>query len=155
MIPFPHRYEAHLDGGPDGPGVLSSPGKPALETEPPVEFGGPGTAWSPEHLLLAAVQACFLFTFRAVARASHLDYTALAVDAIGVVDRDGRITKFTEILLEARLTVAPGTDEALALRALTKTEGACLVSASLSTPIRLTPRVVESLVTASHHRRPA
>jgi uncharacterized OsmC-like protein len=30
-------------------------------------FDGPGDAWSPENLLLAAVQSCFLFTFQAVA----------------------------------------------------------------------------------------
>jgi organic hydroperoxide reductase OsmC/OhrA len=61
-----------------------------------------------------------------------------------VVDRDGRITRFTEVVLRPTLTVASGTDRALALRALTKAEGACLVSASVSTPIRLDPEVVES-----------
>jgi organic hydroperoxide reductase OsmC/OhrA len=128
---------------------MSSPGKPPLATEPPTEFGGPGNAWSPEHLLLAAVQSCFLFTFRAVARASHLDYSALAIDARGVVDRDGRVTKFTEIVLDVALTVAPGTDEGMALRVLRKAEGACLVSASISTPVRLQPSVIEPAPAAS------
>jgi hypothetical protein len=31
---------------------------------PPLDYDGPG-AWSPEHLLLAAVETCFLFTLRA------------------------------------------------------------------------------------------
>jgi organic hydroperoxide reductase OsmC/OhrA len=42
---------------------------PTLSTATPEEFGGPGDAWSPELLLLGAVESCFLFTFRAVAHA--------------------------------------------------------------------------------------
>jgi organic hydroperoxide reductase OsmC/OhrA len=144
MTPFPHRYEAHLTGGPAGRGLISSAGLPALETAAPVEFGGPGDAWSPEHLFLAAIQACFLFTFRAVARDSKLAYTTLDLDAVGVVDREARTTRFTGVVLTARLTVAAGTDREHAMRVLTRAEGLCLVSASISTPIRLAPEVIES-----------
>lgn len=123
---------------------MTSAGLPSLETVAPVEFDGPGDAWSPEHLFLAAIQACFLLTFRAVARASNVQYVALDVGASGVVDREGRTTRFTEVVLTPRLTVPPGADREQAMRALSKAEGACLVSASISTPIRLEPEVVES-----------
>jgi len=68
--PFPHRYDVRLDGGPAGYADVSADGLPSIRMEAPTTYDGPGDAWSPEHLLLASVEACFLLTFRAVARLS-------------------------------------------------------------------------------------
>jgi len=144
MKPLPHRYDVQLRGGPAGYAHLSSVGRPALATAPPLEFGGPGDAWSPEHLLLAAVEACFLFTFRAVARASGLDFVDLTVHAEGTVDRQAGVTRFTGIVLRPRVSVQPGTDRETLARAIAKTEKACLVSASLATPVRVEAEVDEN-----------
>lgn len=141
MKPLPHEYVVHLRGGPEGHADLSTEGVPALRTAPPVEFGGPGDAWSPEHLLLAAVEACFLFTLRVVARASKLDFTVLELDSQGTVARTAGITRFTEIVLRPTITVAPDIDGQRVVQLLEKVEKACLVSASLSTPVRLEPKV--------------
>jgi peroxiredoxin-like protein len=143
MKPLPHHYDVQLTGGPAGYAVVSSIGLPELRTAPPLDYDGPGDAWSPEHLLLAAVETCFLFTLRAVARASKLEFQALELDAQGTVDRQDGVTRFTEIVLRPRLTVAPGADRARAAAVLEKSEKACLVSASLSTPIRLAPEIKE------------
>jgi peroxiredoxin-like protein len=141
--PFPHHYDAHLSGGPTGYARVSTAGLPDLSAAAPKDFDGPGDAWSPEHLLLAAVEACFLLTLRAVAGMSKVQFTALEVDIAGTVDRVDGVTRFTEIVLRPRMTVAPGTDRARALRVMEKSEKACLVSASLSTPIRLEPQIIE------------
>ena len=141
MKPLPHRYAARIAGGPDGHATLSSAGVPDLRTAAPLEFDGPGDAWSPEQLLLAAVQACFLLTFRAVAQASRLEFASIAVEAEGVVDRVGGRTRFTEIVLRPRVALPAGTDWVRVQRALEKAERACLVSASLDTPIRLEPEI--------------
>jgi peroxiredoxin-like protein len=143
MKPLPHYYDVHLTGGPSGHARLSTAGVPELRTAPPIEFDGPGDAWSPEHLLLASVQACFLFTLRAVARQSKVEFLALQLDASGTVDRQEGATRFTEIVLRPRLTVQSGADRERALHVLEKSEKACLVSASLSTPIRLEPEITE------------
>jgi organic hydroperoxide reductase OsmC/OhrA len=143
MNPLPHYYDVILAGGPTGYAVLSTPGVPDLRAAPPVDFDGPGDAWSPEHLLLAAVQTCFLFTLRSIARASQVAFVSLDVAAAGTVDRKDGVTRFTEIVLRPRLAVAPGTDRARALHVLEKSERHCLVSASLSTPIRLEPEITE------------
>jgi peroxiredoxin-like protein len=141
MKPLPHRYTASITGGPEGYAALSSPGVPDLRTAPPRDFDGPGDAWSPEQLLLAAVEACFLLTFRAVARASRLEFVSMAVEAEGVVDRADGATRFTEIVLRPRLTLPAGADWVRVQRALERAERACLVSASLATPIRLEPEL--------------
>ncbi len=144
MKPLPHNYDVHLTGGPSGYALLSTPGVPDLRTAPPADFGGPGDAWSPEHLLLAAVQTCFLFTLRSIARASHVDFSTLVLDAAGTVDRQEGVTRFTEIVLRPRLEIARGTDRERVLRMLEKSEKLCLVSASLFTPIRVEPEITES-----------
>src|SRR5262249_21163470 len=112
-----------------------------LRCAPPTEFGGPGDAWSPEHLLLAAVEACYLFTLRAIARASHIDIIDCEIETAGTVDRQDGVTRFVEIVLWLSVTVAAGADDARIQRLLEKAKRSCLVSASLATPIRLNPVV--------------
>ena len=142
MKPLPHRYDVTLAGGPAGYATVTVEGAPPLRSAPPLDFDGPGDAWSPEHLLLAAVETCFLFTLRAVAHASRIEFTALEVRATGTVDRQDGVMRFTEIVLRPKLTLPAGADRDRALRALDKSERTCLVTASLSTPIRLEPEVV-------------
>ncbi len=143
MKPLPHHYDVRLTGGPTGYAELSTSGVAALRSAPPIDYDGPGDAWSPEHLLLASVQACFLFTLRAVARLSRLEFTSLELDATGTVNRQDGLTRFTQIVLRPRLTVASGTDLEWVLHLLEKSEKSCLVSASLTTPIRLEPEITE------------
>jgi peroxiredoxin-like protein len=141
MKPLPHRYEVRLTGGTSGHATLSSSGVSDLPAAPPLEFEGPGDAWSPEQLLLASVATCFLFSLRVVAQGSKVEFTALELSAEGTVDRaDGRL-RFTEIVLRPRLTLAPGADRSRALRVIDKAEKTCLVSASLATPVRLDPAI--------------
>lgn len=144
MKPLPHIYKAQLSGGAEGYAVVSVAGIPELRTAPPADFDGPGDAWSPEQFLMAAVETCFLFTLQAVARASKLVFTSLELSGEGTVDRKDGTTRFTEIVLRPRLTLPAGGDHEKAMRVLEKSEKACLVSASLSTPIRLEPEIVSA-----------
>lgn len=142
MKPLPHVYEVHLAGGADGYAKVSAAGIPELQSAPPLDFDGPGDAWSPEHLFLAAVETCFLFTLQSVARASKFEFISLELSGEGKVDRKDGAMRFSEIVLRPRLRVRAGTDKDRALRILEKSEKACLVSASLSTPVRLESVVV-------------
>ena len=143
MKPFPHEYDVHLTGGPAGQATLSTPGIPDLRTAPPKEFDGPGDAWSPEHLLVAAVQSCLLLTLRAIARASKVEFVSLDVEATGTVNRVDGITRFTGIVLRPRLVIPAGSDRGRALHVLEKSEKHCLVTASLSTPVRMEAEITE------------
>ncbi len=142
MKPLPHRYDVRISEGPQGYATLKSGGVPELRTAPPVEFDGPGDAWSPEQLLLAAVAACFVLTFRAIAAASGIEFASIAVEGEGIVDRQDRRTRFTQIVLRPRLTLPAGGDWVRVQRALEKAERTCLISGSLTTPIRLEPEIV-------------
>lgn len=142
MKPLRHQYEVTLSGGPAGYARASAANLPELPLAPPVEFGGPGDAWSPEHLLLASVESCFLFTLRVVARASRLDFERVEVATSGTVEKADGALKFTDILLTATLTVPPGADVDRALELMEKSKRVCLVSQSLQTPVRLEASVV-------------
>jgi peroxiredoxin-like protein len=143
MKPLPHRYDVALAGAPTGYTALTSAGVPELRTAPPLDFDGPGDAWSPEQLLLGAVATCFAFTLRAVAQASKVAWLRLDLAVEGTVDRADGVTRFTGIAIRPRLTIPSGADADRARRTLEKSERACLVSASLAAPISLEPEVVQ------------
>jgi organic hydroperoxide reductase OsmC/OhrA len=135
MKPLPHIYEVKLAGAAQGYAAVSAGGLPELRTAPPRDFDGPGDAWSPEQLLLAAVESCFLFTFRAVAAASKIEFTSLELSGQGKLERKEGVTRFTEILLRPLLMLPAGADPGPAKRALEKSAKVCFISASLSTSV--------------------
>lgn len=141
MQDFPHRYRVTAAGEADGDVELTAERLPRLRSESPAEFGGPGDRWSPETLLVGAVGDCFILTFRAVARASHLQWTSLQCDVTGTLDRIDRVTQFTRLDVHARLAVAAGTDPAQASRALEKAERGCLISNSLKATVHLNTEI--------------
>jgi len=142
MHPYPHRYPVRASAQPAGNVILSSAGIPDLSSAPPREFDGPGDQWSPETLLVAAAADCFILSFRAVAGASKLAWTSLTCDVEGVLDRVDGATRFTEMLVRARLVVPAGTDEARAQRLLEKAEKVCLIMNSL----KASPQLVADIV---------
>jgi peroxiredoxin-like protein len=145
MTPLPHQYEVRLDGGPAGYARADGAGLPELRTAPPPQYDGPGDAWTPEHLLLASVEACFLFTLRAVARASKLEFSRVRLNTTGIVDRQDGPVRFTAIGIRCHVVVPAGTDQALARRVLAKAERNCLISASLKTPVTVRAEIEETV----------
>jgi organic hydroperoxide reductase OsmC/OhrA len=145
MDAFPHHYVATALGAAHGDVEINSAPLPPLVSASPAEFGGPGDKWSPETLLVAAVADCFVLTFRAVARASHLAWTSLECQATGTLDRIERVTMFTRVDLHVRLTVPYPVSADVARRALEKAERNCLISSSLKAAMHLdaTVEVVE------------
>lgn len=133
MQAFPHHYDVGAQSTPDTSVTLSAAGAPDLDSQPPPEFGGPEGYWSPESLLAVAVADCFVLTFKAIAKGSKLDWSDLACDVTGTLDRVDGVTRFTRFDLKARLTVPEGTDPEKAERILHKSEAMCLVTASLNT----------------------
>jgi peroxiredoxin-like protein len=144
MEAFPHHYRITGSASADSHVALKGDDLPELFTAPPAEFGGPGDHWSPESLLVGAVADCFILSFRAIARASKLEWQDLRCEATGILDRVDRITRFTGIELSAELQVPAGTDVEKAEKLLHKAEDSCLISNSLTAERSLTVRVTVS-----------
>ena len=141
MQDFPHRYTATALTRTEGEVTLESERLASLPSAAPAEFGGPGDRWSPETLLVAAVADCFALSFRAIARASKLDWVSLRCEVEGTLDRVERVTQFTAFSVRASLQVPPGTDPDRARGLLEKAEKVCLISNSLKAQSHLEANV--------------
>ena len=140
MQEFPHHY--HATATAEGDVVrVSSPELVNIETAAPVEFGGPGHRWSPETLFTAAIANCFVLTFKAVARASKLEWTGIACDVEAILDRVECQTLFTRATVRVKLTISNEAERDRAIGILEKSEANCLVSNSLKTEIQLEPSI--------------
>lgn len=137
MQQFPHHYSVTAAVQADSHVALSSTGLPDLESAPPAEFGGPGDRWSPETLLVAAVADCFVLSFKAIARASKFDWSALDCQVQGVLDREDRTTRFVRFEVRAVLEAPPDTDQGRARRLLEKAEQSCLITNSMTASVNL------------------
>ncbi len=142
MQPFPHTYTATACGAQAGEVSVHSPGLPRLTSAPAPQFGGPGTEWSPEALLAAALADCFLMTFRAVSGAALFRWIRLECRVEAVLRRVGRHPAFTDFTVHATVTLAPGADGSKAKRLLKQAERACLITRSLKGAHTLDARVV-------------
>ena len=132
MQDYPHRYVATAQGRVEGIIDTGSPGLESIPVMPPAEFGGPGDRWSPETLLVASVANCFILTFRAVARASDFQWNDLNCTVVGILNRVGRVTRFTEFQISVKLRLPAGADWHKAHRLAEKSESVCLITNSLN-----------------------
>ena len=142
MQDYPHHYVAGAAAAVKGNVNVTSPGLESLDTAPPAEFGGPGDLWSPETMFVAAVANCLILTFRAVARASKVEWINLECEVQGTLDKVDKVTSFTRFDVRAKVTVPAGQDEARAIRALEKSDKVCLITNSLNGETHLEAEVV-------------
>lgn len=137
MKPFPHEYSVNVSGSAVGDLEVQAAGLPVLLGAAPVEFDGPGSRWSPETLLVAAVANCFVLTFRAMARSMELPWSSVRCEVCGTVDRHEQQPQFTEFYIHAHVILPPGRRADLATRALEKSKEGCLIANSLKAASRL------------------
>lgn len=141
MQDYPHHYAVSASAQTSGAVVIQSDGLNSIDSAPPAQFGGPGDLWSPETFLVAAVADCFILTFRAIARASKLEWIALTCEVDGILDREGKKTSFTELNISASLSLPVGADEPKAVRLLEKAEQNCLITNSLKSKVNLKTQI--------------
>jgi organic hydroperoxide reductase OsmC/OhrA len=122
-------------------GRLTAGGLPPLEVAMPPEFKGHPGLWSPEHLLVCAVNACIMTTFLAIAEKHNVTFLSYESEAVGTVETvDGKFM-FSRIEVFPAIVVR---DEEMATGAQRAIEGAhrrCLISLSLKTEVVMHPEV--------------
>lgn len=139
---LPHDYSVLAVVQPEGSVTLSADNLADLQSAPPKEFGGPGDLWSPEDLLIAAAADCFVLAFKAIAAASKFEWVDLKCRATGKLDKVERAIQFTELRVNAELTIAAGADENRAMRLLEKAEQACFITNSLKATPHLEAKII-------------
>ena len=140
---FLHEAHHSVNWEADRKGSMSSPVlNTKIEVATPPEFpkGMPGI-WSPEHLLVAAVNSCLMTTFLAIAENFKFDFIDFESKADGTLEKvDGKFM-MSEVILSPVLTIAPDADKEKALRILEKSEAACLISNSVKAKIVFKPEI--------------
>ena len=136
-------YETRVDWTGERRGALFSAGLPSIQVASPPEFKGHEGVWTPEHLFVSAVSACFMTTFLAIAELSKLEFDEFSASAIGTLKKvDGKGYLITEIVIRPSLLIRHACDEDRALRILEKAENNCLISNSINSVVRLEPVVL-------------
>jgi peroxiredoxin-like protein len=137
-----YRYNTEVEWTGERRGDLTAPHLPELEVDAPPEFKGHEGVWTPEHLFVAAVNACFMTTFLAIAENSKLEFVSFSAGAKGTLEKlDGRGFIMTEVVLRPKLVVNHARDVERAGRILEKAEKSCLISNSIKTETKLEPEV--------------
>jgi peroxiredoxin-like protein len=139
-----HYYDVVLKYISDRKGVLSSSKLPStIEVATPPEFAkGMPDIWSPEHLLVAAVNSCLMTTFLAIAENYKLDFVSFDCNARGKLEMvDGKYM-ISEIELMPELTIKSENEIEKAEKILMKSERACLISNSIKSNIVFTPNIL-------------
>jgi peroxiredoxin-like protein len=138
----PYFYETEVEWVGEKRGYLRSPTLPEIMVATPPEFMGHEHTWSPEHLFVGAVCACFVTTFLAVAELSKLEFASISAAARGKLEKlEGQGYRMTQITVQPRLVICHARDRERAARLLEKAEQHCLISNSIKTEVRLEPEI--------------
>lgn len=137
-----HRFSTAVRWTGDDLVRVAAAGRPELTVGASPEFrGGLEGVWSPEDLLVASVASSYAITLSALAANHGVPLHNVDVVAAGDATRrvDGTFG-FTVIELEVSIETDPAHEDSARTIAELAEEG-CLVSASLSTPVRVSVEI--------------
>jgi organic hydroperoxide reductase OsmC/OhrA len=135
-------YETEVEWIDGRNGELRGQDLPVLEVSPPPEFQGSECTWTPEHLFVGSVNACFMSTFLAIAGLSKLDLLSFISTGTGKLEKlEGQGYSLTEITLKPQIIIRSEEDREKTLRLLQKAERNCFISNSIKTQVKLEPQI--------------
>jgi len=135
------RYANTLTWGEGKRGALSSEGKPDLEVATPADFGGPGGIWTPEDLLVAAVNSCIMTTFLHYRAKADIELVGYSSTAEGELVYGDSGLSFAGVTVKPDVVVATQEDVQKAREALQRAGKTCLISDAVKCPVKVTPSV--------------
>lgn len=143
-------YETEIDWKGEKDLKLFGGKLPAIDAGAPPEFKGREGNWSPEHLLVASLNACYSLTLLAIAEFSKIALVSLSSSAKGKLEKvAGSTYQVTEIVVKPRVVIASANDLARMPRILEKAKENCFVSNSIKASITIAPEVFHHQIQAS------
>jgi len=138
-----HHYDTSIDHTASKHGTITVSGRPPIAAGAGPEFGGSAEVWTPEHLCVAAVNACIMLTFEAIAANSKLPFRSYTASATGTLEKlEGRGLEITRVVVKPRITVGADADRAKVERIVRMAEKTCFISNSLKATVTLEPEIV-------------
>ena len=119
-------------------GRASAPSKSPIDIGSPPEFKGEPGVWSPEELLVGAVNGCLMLTFVAMSQAKGLEFVGYDSAAEGVLENvDGKY-RITEVSVQPSIVVKTEADLDTARAIMDHVEENCFISNSVVAKVKLT-----------------
>ena len=142
-------YETEIGWQAEKHGQMRSAGLAPITTGAPPEFNGRAGDWSPEHLLVASLNSCYMLTFLAISEFSKIAIVSFSASAKGKLEKvEGGSYQITEIVVKPHVVIASANDLARIPRILEKAKENCFISNSIKSKIKIEPQVF-------HHQTPA
>ncbi len=138
-----HDYDTTIERTGNQHGTITVTGRPPVATGAGPEFGGSADVWTPEHLCVAAVNACVMLTFEAIAGNSKVTFRSYSASATGTLEkREGHGLEITRVVVKPRITIGPEVDRAKVERLIRMAEQHCFISNSLKATVTLEAEIV-------------
>lgn len=138
-----HYYDVAVKWKNQRRGILHSTVLPTtIEVATPPEFPkGMAGIWSPEHLLVAAVNSCLMTTFLAIADSSKLEFGSFQSNAYGKLELVDGSYIISEVCLRPVVEIRQEDERARTERVLRKSETACLITNSIKAKVTMIPEI--------------
>jgi organic hydroperoxide reductase OsmC/OhrA len=117
-------------------------GKQPLSLSAAAAFRGDAALHNPEDLLVAALSSCHFLSYAALCARSGIEVVGYEDDAVGTMDRVDGVTRFTEVVLRPRVTLAPGADADKARALHERAHAICFIASSVDFDVRNEPTIV-------------
>ncbi len=135
-------YETDIEWKGETAGVAGGADLPSISVGAPPEFNGKKGRWSPEQLLIASVNSCYMLTLLAIAGISKIPLVSFASAAKGKLEKTaGANYQITEIMLRPKIVVASAKDVDRVSRIIDKAKQNCFVSNSIKSVITVEPEL--------------
>lgn len=121
-------------------GRTSAPGKPEMEIGSPPEFKGDPGLWSPEELLVGALNACLMLTFVSWAQRKRVQVVLYESTAEGLLENADGKYRITEVSVQPSLVLKSQTDVEAARAIMDEVKKHCFISNSIRAKVKLTPQ---------------
>lgn len=121
---------------------LTGAGLAAIAAGAPPEFNGREGQWSPEHLLVGSLNACYILTLLAIAENSKVDIVSCSSTARGkLANVSGGGFQITEIVVQPKVVLSSPKDLARMPRIFDKAKENCFISNSIKAAIKVEPEL--------------
>ena len=122
-------------------GEMNAPGIPQVALGCPQVFGGDEKNWTPEHLFIAAIEACIMMTFDEIAARSGIEVVSYESSAEGELRTVDGVFRFSSITVKPRIVLGSGVTPEKAQKMIEKAHRRCLVTNSLITESFVKPEI--------------
>ena len=127
-------------------GSLSSSGKLNIGVATPPEFDGEEGYWSPEELLLSAVDSCVMTTFLHYAERKKVDFVTYESETEGILEIMDNQFMFSKITVKPKISVESEEDIDKIKQLMILAEKNCFISNSIKSEVEVMPEIKVSIL---------